>query len=186
MTPTRAAYPSDVTDEVWSLVAPYLPPVTEPHAAMTRSVLYSLIADPSLVSCGLHRRKRRWPTRHDSAGRREKCALTADIFNSRTLLGTVEGGVESGYDSHKTREGSKLYLAIEKLRVFVALVVTTSTWKQQPIGGSCSCHDDSWTIDRARRWWQESSCSLFETDTCTRRGSSGRTACIPATLPRAA
>lgn len=48
----------------------------------------------------------------------------AAILDSRTLQSSPESGGRAGYDRHKRRRGSKVYLAVDTLGQLLALVVT--------------------------------------------------------------
>src|SRR6185437_11949629 len=84
---TRKAYPSDVSDEEWALVAPYLtllPEEAGQRAYALRAVL------------------------RQAAGRAED--PSAAIVDSRTLRSSPESGERAGYDGAKRKRGSKLHL----------------------------------------------------------------------------
>ena len=153
-TTTRKYYPSDISDEEWDFVAPYLT-LMKADAPQRDHDLHDLRE----VFNGV-----RWIVRTGSPWRymphdlppyytvyqqtqrwiRAGCfeAIVADlralirlgegksvepsaaIFDSRSLLGTPESGHRAGYDGHKKKMGSKLHLAVDTLGEFLALVVT--------------------------------------------------------------
>ena len=150
-TPLRQPYPSDVSDEEWALVAPYLTLMT-PDAPQRQYELREVFdALRWIVRTGAAWRYLPhdfppWETVYQQTQRwfRAGCfeAIVADlrvlirlaqgrapdptasIFDSRTLQGTPESGQRAGYDGHKKRKGSKLHLAVDTLGEFLALVVT--------------------------------------------------------------
>ena len=142
MSTSRKAYPSDVTDDEWAFVAPYLTLMT-PDAPQRRY-------DPREVFDAL-----RWLVRtgsqwrylpHDfppweavyqqaqrwlNAGCFEAIVddlrgmlrladgrdpqPTAVILDGRTMQSTPESGHRAGFDGHKKRTGSKLHAAVDTL-----------------------------------------------------------------------
>ena len=148
---TRKPYPSDVTDEEWSLVVSYLTLMKEdaPHerlsaaGAVQRSALcnplwHCVARDaerPSALACGPSAGAR-WlaagcfeALAQDlrailrlAAGRHEE--PTAAIIDSRTLRSTPESGTRAGYDGAKRKRGSKVHMAVDTLGHLLALHVT--------------------------------------------------------------
>lgn len=149
--PSRQPYPSDVSDDEWALVAPYLTLMT-PDAPQRQYDLREVFnALRWIVRTGAAWRYLPhdfppWETVYQQTQRWFKAGCfeaivadlrvlirlaqgrapdpTASIFDSRTLQGTPESGPRSGYDGHKKRKGSKLHLAVDTLGEFLALVVT--------------------------------------------------------------
>jgi transposase len=151
ITPTRKPYPSDVSDEEWAFVAPYLTLMTE-DAPQRRYPLREVFdALRWIVRAGapwrmlptnfppwaaVYQQTQRWIAAgcfaamvHDlrvllrcAEGR--EAAPTAVVFDSRTLQSTPESGERAGYDGHKRRKGSKLHLAVDTLGHLLALHVT--------------------------------------------------------------
>jgi transposase len=149
----RKAYPSDVSDEEWALVAPYLTLMTEDApqrdfplrevfnglryivrtGAQWRWMLHDL--PPWHV---VYQQSQRWIKAgvfeslvHDlravlriADGRKE--SPTAAILDSRTLQSTPESGARAGYDGAKRRKGSKVHLAVDTLGHLLALCVTAA------------------------------------------------------------
>src|SRR5213595_2243577 len=147
----RKPYPSDVSDEEWAFVAPYLTLMDEDAPQRTYPLRAVFNALRWLVKTGAHWRMmphdlpawpavyqqtRRWLAAgvfeamvHDlrvllrlAAGRAPQ--PTAAIFDSRTLQSTPESGERAGYDGHKRRKGSKVHLAVDTLGHLLALLVT--------------------------------------------------------------
>lgn len=147
----RQPYPSDVSDEEWALVAPYLTLMTA-EAPQRRYALREVFnALRWIVRTGaawryLPHDLPPWEAVYQQTQRWFKAACfeaivadlrvlirlaqgrtadpSASIFDSRTLQGTPESGQRAGYDGHKKRKGSKIHLAVDTLGEFLALVVT--------------------------------------------------------------
>jgi transposase len=147
----RKPYPSDVSDEEWAFVAPYLPLMDEDAPQRTYPLREVFNALRWLVKTGAHWRMmphdlpawpavyqqtRRWLAAgvfeamvHDlrvllrlAAGRAPQ--PTAAIFDSRTMQSTPESGARAGYDGHKRKKGSKVHMAVDTLGHLLALLVT--------------------------------------------------------------
>ncbi|GAB6968336.1 IS5 family transposase [Komagataeibacter kakiaceti JCM 25156] len=151
MTQARKPYPSDVSDEEWSLVVPYLVLMRE-DAEQRRHDLRELFnglryvirygitwrAMPNDLPpwSAVYQQSRRWM----EAGCFEALASdlravlrmasgrlpepTAAILDRRTLRSTPESGPRAGYDGAKRKRGSKLHMAVDTLGHLLALHVT--------------------------------------------------------------
>ena len=147
----RKPYPSDVSDEEWALVAPYLTLMTEeapqreyPLREVFNGLRWIARAGASwrLMPHDLppwhvvYPQTQRWlkakvfeslasdlRTILRLADGRQKMP-TAAIFDSRTLQFTVESGSRAGYDGAKRRKGNKVHLAVDTLGHLLALCVT--------------------------------------------------------------
>jgi transposase len=112
----REPYPSDVSDEEWSLVVPYLTLMKEDapqreHALRElfnglRYVIRYGIAWRAMPNDlppwhAVHQQAHRWL----AAGRKEE--PTAAIIDSRTLRSTPESGTRAGSDGAKRKRGSR-------------------------------------------------------------------------------
>jgi transposase len=147
----RKPYPTDVSDEEWAFVAPYLSLMTE-EAPQRRYALREVFnALRWIVHTGapwrylpgdlppwpaVYQQTRRWLAGgcfeamvHDlrtmlrwAAGRTAQ--PTAVIFDSATRQSTPESGHRAGYDGDKRRQGSKIHLAVDTLGELLALLVT--------------------------------------------------------------
>jgi transposase len=149
----RKAYPTDVSDAEWALVAPYLTLMTEdapqrdfPLREVFNGLRWIIRSGSSwrLMPHDLppwhvvYQQTQRWIKAkvfeslvHDlrevlriARGRKEK--PTAAIFDSRTLQSTVESGSRAGYDGAKRRKGNKVHLAVDTLGHLLALCVTAA------------------------------------------------------------
>ena len=147
----RKPYPTDVSDEEWAFVAPYLTLMTEDAPQRRHDLRQVFDALRWIVRAGapwrmlptnfppwqaVYQQTRRWLDAgvfeamvHDlramlrwSAGRAD--TPTAAIFDSATRQSTPESGHRAGYDGHKKRTGSKIHLAVDTLGELLALRVT--------------------------------------------------------------
>jgi transposase len=149
----RKAYPTDVSDAEWALVAPYLTLMTEdapqrdfPLREVFNGLRWIVRSGSSwrLMPHDLppwhvvYQQAQRWIKAkvfeslvHDlravlriAEGRKEQ--PTAAIFDSRTMQSTVESGSRAGYDGAKRRKGNKVHLAVDTLGHLLALCVTAA------------------------------------------------------------
>jgi transposase len=149
----RKAYPSDISDEEWALVAPYLTLMTEDAPQRDFPLREVFNGLRYIVKTGapwrwmphdlppwnvVYQQSQRWikagvfeSLAHDlravlriAEGRKE--SPTATIIDSRTLQSTPESGARAGYDGAKRRKGSKAHLAVDTLGHLLALCVTAA------------------------------------------------------------
>jgi transposase len=149
----RVGYQTDVTEDEWAFVAPYLALCREdaqqreyPLRAVFNALCY-------IAQTGCHWRMlpndlppwqvvyqqmRRWMDAHcfemmvedlrillrEYAGR--KGQPTAVVIDSRTLQSTPVSGARAGYDGAKRRKGSKVHVAVDTLGHLLALHVTAA------------------------------------------------------------
>jgi transposase len=147
----RKPYPSDVSDEEWSLVAPYLTLMREDASQREHSLRELFNGLRYVIRYGIawrampndlppwfsiYQQTRRWlaagvfealaqdlrAVLRLASGRRED--PTAAIIDSRTLRSTPESGSRAGYDGAKRKRGSKLHMAVDTLGHLLALHVT--------------------------------------------------------------
>jgi transposase len=147
----RKPYPSDVSDEEWALVAPYLTLMTEAARQRKHELREVFNALRYLARAGapwrmlpndlppwpvVYQQTQRWLAAgcfealvHDlravlrlADGRASD--PTAAVFDARTLQSSPESGHRAGYDGHKKRRGSKVHLAVDTLGHLLALTVT--------------------------------------------------------------
>jgi transposase len=150
----RKPYPSDVSDEEWAFVAPYLALVREDAPQRTHDLREVLNGLRWIVRTGsawrymphdlppweaVYQQTRRWIRAgvfeemvHDlrvllrlSEGRASE--PTAAILDSRTLRSTPESGSRGGYDGAKRKKGSKIHAAVDTLGHLLALFVTPAS-----------------------------------------------------------
>lgn len=150
-TTTRKPYPTDVSDEEWAFVAPYLALMPESSAHRVHSLREVFNALRYIVRGGLlwrqmphdlppwqvvYQQTRRWieagvfeELLHDvreliRVADKRKAQPSAVILDSRTLQSTPESGARAGYDGAKRRKGSKVHMAVDTLGQLLALRVT--------------------------------------------------------------
>jgi transposase len=147
----RKPYPSDVTDEEWDFVAPYLTLMKEDAPQREHDLREVFNGMRYVVRAGeawrmmpndlppwavVYQQAQRWI----AAGvfeamtqdlRRILRALegraeepSAAIFDSRTLQSTPESGHRGGYDGAKRKKGSKVHMAVDTLGYLLSLHVT--------------------------------------------------------------
>ena len=151
MSSERKSYPSDVTDEEWVLVAPYLTLLPEEAGQRAHSLREVFNGLRHIVKTGapwrwmpndlppwaaVYQQAQRWlaagcfeALAHDlravlrqAAGR--PAEPSAAILDSRTLRSSPESGERAAYDGAKRKRGSKLHLAVDTLGHVLALHVT--------------------------------------------------------------
>jgi transposase len=151
--PNRKPYPSDVSDEEWAFVAPYLALVREDAPQRTHDLREVFNGLRWIVRSGapwrmlphdfppweaVYQQTQRWLSAgafeamvHDlrallrlAKGRDKE--PTAAILDSRTLRSTPENGNRSGYDGAKRKRGSKVHAAVDTLGHLLALHVTAA------------------------------------------------------------
>lgn len=151
---TRKPYQTDVSDEEWGFVAPYLALVREDAPQRTHDLREVFNGLRYVVKGGvtwrlvpndlppweiIYQQTQRWlragvfeAMAHDLrlllrtfAGR--KGQPTAAILDSRTLRSTPESGARASYDGAKRKKGSKIHIAVDTLGHLLAAHVTTAS-----------------------------------------------------------
>ena len=149
----RKAYGSDVTDEEWAFVLPYLLLSREDNRSRQHDLRELFNAVRYIVKTGNQWRFMPhdlppWPAAYQQmqrwlrAGCFEKIVQdvqellrffggrksqpTAVAIDSRTLQSTPESGARAGYDGAKRRKGSKVHIAVDTLGHLMALKVTAA------------------------------------------------------------
>jgi transposase len=154
----RNPYPSDVTDEEWAFVAPYLTLMTEAAPQRRHDLREVSNALRWLVRTGapwrylpgnfppwaaVHQHAQRWIAAgcfedmvqdlrallREAAGRHPD--PTAVILDGKTLRGTPESGHRAGYDGHKRTKGSTIHAAVDTLGHLLALRVTPANAQER-------------------------------------------------------
>jgi transposase len=147
----QIGYPSDVSDEEWAFVAPYLALCREDSEQREYSLRAVFNGLRYIVRTGgqwrympndlppwtvVYQQTQRWIRAQcfetmvedlrmllrEFSGR--KAQPTAMILDSRTLQSTPESGARAGYDGAKRRKGSKVHAAVDTLGHLLALHVT--------------------------------------------------------------
>jgi transposase len=147
----RKPYPTDVSDDEWAFVAPYLALVREDAPQRRHDLREVYNALRWIVHTGapwrylpgdlppwqaVYQQTRRWLDAgcfaamvHDLRAmlrwtQDREDTPTAAIFDSATRQSTPESGHRAGYDGYKRRNGSKIHLAVDTLGDVMALLVT--------------------------------------------------------------
>ena len=148
---SRKPYPTDVSDEEWAFVAPYLTLMSEDAPQRRYDLREVFNAVRWIVRAGapwrllptnfppweaVYQQTQRWIKAgcfeamvHDlrallrwSVGRADQ--PTAVILDSATRQATPESGHRAGYDGHKKRNGSKIHAAVDTLGELLVVHVT--------------------------------------------------------------
>jgi transposase len=155
---TRKPYPSDVSDEEWAFVAPYLALVREDAPQRNHDLREVFNGLRWIVRTGsawrymphdlppweaVYQQTRRWLEAgvfeemvHDLrvllrllGGRAPD--PTATILDSRTLQSTPESGSRGGYDGAKRKKGTKVHAAVDTLGHLLALHLTPANEQER-------------------------------------------------------
>ena len=159
---TRKPYSSDVTDEEWAFVAPYLALMRDDAPQRHHDLREVFNGLRYLVRTGapwrmlpndlppwaaVYQQTQRWlkagvfeAVAHDlrallreAQGRAPQ--PTAVVLDARTVQSTPESGARAGYDGHKRRKGAKTHAAVDTLGHLLALAVTpASTDERTQVG----------------------------------------------------
>src|ERR671937_1990586 len=157
-TVSRKPYPSDVSDDEWALVAPYLTLLPE-DAGQRRYELREVFNGLRwIVRAGapwrlmpndlppwemVYQQTQRWLVAgcfealvHDLRTLLRVLAErnpqpSAVILDSRTVQSTPESGARAGYDGAKKRKGSKVHIAVDTLGHLLAVHVTPANEQER-------------------------------------------------------
>lgn len=154
----RKAYPSDVNDDEWTFVAPYLTLMRADAPQREHELREVFNGLRWIVRTGapwrmmphdlppwytVYQQSQRWfeagvfeAMVHDLrellrliAGR--KAQPSAAIFDARTIQSTAESGGDAGYDGAKKRKGRKVHIAVDTLGHLLALHVTPANEQER-------------------------------------------------------
>ena len=155
---TREPYPSDVSDDEWAFVAPYLTLMTEDAPQRDYSLREAFNGLRWIARTGAQWRMMPndlppWSAVYQQTQRWLKAAVfetlvhdlrsllrefaerapqpSAAIFDARTLQSTPESGARAGYDGYKRRKGSKVHIAVDTLGQLLALLVTPANEQER-------------------------------------------------------
>jgi transposase len=158
----RKPYPSDVTDDEWDFVAPYLTLMTADAPQREHDLREVFNGMRYVVRGGQAWRMMPndlppWPAVYQQAqrwiaagvfdamaqdlrrilrmldGRHEE--PSAAVFDSRTLQSTPESGHRGGYDGAKRKKGSKVHMAVDTLGHLLTLHVTAANEQDREQAG---------------------------------------------------
>jgi transposase len=155
---TRRAYPSDVGDDEWAFVAPYLTLMDE-NAPQRHYPLREVFNGLRfIVRTGMQWRFMPndlppWPVVYQQTQRWVRAGVFEDmvrdlrmllreiqgrppqpkgaILDARVLQSSPESGARAGYDGHKRRRGSKVHLAVDTLGQLLAALVTAANEQER-------------------------------------------------------
>ena len=155
---TRKPYPSDVSDEEWAFVVPYLTLLPLDTAQRTHDLREVFNALRWIVRAGapwrllpndfppwaaVYQQTQRWIAAgsfeaivHDlrallRVAQGRTAQPSAVIFDGRTLQSTPESGARAGYDGHKKKKGSKIHLAVDTLGNLLTLLATPANEQER-------------------------------------------------------
>ena len=150
-TAPRTPYDSDVSDDEWAFLAPYLTLMREDAPQRTHALRELFNGLRYIARAGLqwrlmphdlppwpavYQQTRRWLAADVFTvivadlrtlirlGAGKTAQPSAVIFDSRTLQSTPESGERAGYDGYKRKRGSKVHLAVDTLGQLLAIHVT--------------------------------------------------------------
>jgi len=149
---SRKPYPSDVSDDEWAFVAPYLTLMRTDAPQRTHDLREVFNAARWLVKTGapwrylpnhfppwpaVYQQMQRWIAAgvfeamvHDlralvRVAQGRAAEPSAVVLDGRTLQATPESGHRASYDGHKRKKGSKVHLAVDTLGNLLAVHITT-------------------------------------------------------------
>ncbi len=155
---SRKAYPSDVSDEEWEFVAPYLTLMKEdaPQREHPLRELFNALRWFVRAGCpwrmlpndlppwtAVEQQAKRWmragcfeAMAHDlrmvMRVLQERAEQpSAVILDGRTLQSSPESGRRAGYDGYKRKKGSKVHVAVDTLGNLLALTVTPANEQER-------------------------------------------------------
>jgi len=155
---TRQAYPTDVSDEEWAFVLPYLTLCREDAPQRKHELREVFNAVRWMVRAGAPWRLipnhfPPWPACFQQTQRWIKAGVfeamvhdlrlfirmgedrapdpSAVIIDARTLQSTPESGHRAGYDGHKRKKGSKLHMIVDTLGHLLTLKVTAANEQER-------------------------------------------------------
>ncbi|SFQ27577.1 IS5 family transposase [Hymenobacter arizonensis] len=158
-------YPSDVKDEEWAFVAPYLALMREeaPQREYPLRALFNALRYLAHTGCpwrylphdlppwpAVYQQWTRWRDArvfesivHD-LNELQRVLLgrpatpSAIVLDGRTLQSTPESGHRSGYDGAKKRKGSKAHIAVDTLGQLLSVIITPANEQERAqVGELC-------------------------------------------------
>ncbi len=155
---SKKPYPSDVTDDEWAFVAPYLTLMKEDAPQRDHDLRAVFNGLRWIIRTGaqwrmmpndlppwhsVYQQAQRWIAAgvfenivHDlrallrlAKGKKEQ--PSAAIFDGRTVQSTPESGERAGYDGFKRKKGSKIHIAVDTLGLLLAAHVTPANEQER-------------------------------------------------------
>ncbi|MFM7148762.1 MAG: IS5 family transposase [Gemmataceae bacterium] len=163
MNTTRKSYPSDVKNDEWDFLLPYLTLMAENAPQRNYPLREVFDALRYIVKTGcpwrflpndfppwaaVYQQGQRWvnakvfeAVAHDlrlviRLSEERSKNPSAMILDARTLQSTPESGPRAGYDGAKRRKGSKVHVAVDTLGNLLALVVTAANEQDRAVVGT--------------------------------------------------
>jgi len=154
----RRPYPSDVTDEEWAFVGPYLVLMVSTAPQRDHDLREVFNGLRWIVRTGaqwrmmptnlppwsaIYQQTQRWISAnvfetmaHDlrillRLAEGKNAQPSAVIYDGQTLQSTPESGDRAGYDGHKRRKGSKIHMAVDTLGHLIAIVITPANEQER-------------------------------------------------------
>src|SRR5258708_492485 len=154
----RKNYPSDVSDDEWAFVTPYLTLMKEDAPQRERALREVLNSLRYMVRSGSSWRLMPqdlppWYTVYQQTQRSLAAGVfeaivddlrmllrlaaghsedpSAVIMDSRTMQSSPESGARAGFDGHKSRKGSKVHRVVDTLGLLLALHVTPANEQER-------------------------------------------------------
>lgn len=173
--PIRKAYPSDISDDEWAFVAPYLCLMKEDAPQREHAPRETFNALRWMIRAGapwrllptnfppwqsVHGQAQRWLAARcfesmvDDLGLLLRLAVgraarpSAVVLDSRTLQSSVESGARAGYDGHKKKRGSKGHLAVDTLGHLLAALVTPANVQERAQVGALAAQVQELTAEK--------------------------------------
>ena len=177
---SRKVYPTDVSDEEWEFVAPYLTLLREDAAQRVHGLRDVFDALRWMVKAGcawrmlpgdfppwqaVEQQGKRWlaagcfeALAHDL---RELLRLllerhpqpSAVVLDGRTLQSSPESGARAGDDGYKRKKGSKTHIAVDTLGNLLALTVTPANEQERTQVGELAKQVQAATQKRVELVW---------------------------------
>ena len=191
----KSGYPSDVSDDEWAYIAPYLTLMEEDAPQRTHKMRDVFNGLRWIVRAGapwrlmpndlppweiVYQQTHRWINAgvfedivNDlreilrlAEGRNEM--PTGSIMDSRTLQSSPESGHRAGYDGGKRRKGSKVHIAVDTLGHLLAMHVTPANEEDRVQVGLLAQHVQEVTGDSVEVAFvdQEGLCAFAKTLGC--------------------
>ena len=158
MSASKKGYPSDVADDEWAFVAPYLALLPEDAGQRVHDLRQVFNGLRYVVKTGgqwrymphdfppwqaVYQQARRWVAakvfEHMADDLRMVLRVAAGkepnpsaaILDGRTVQSTPESGQRAGYDGYKKKNGSKVHIAVDTLGHLLALKVTAASEQER-------------------------------------------------------